>query len=174
MTDALYLSGALLAVVLLAHLGRRKENRILLILPFFTSALIGWAALADMKPTGPNLAAGAAGLAVGVLVGLGLLRLTKVEWDDRKRAVYTVAGLGYLGLWLVILLGRLAFLYVLQESTAFQKSFGTFLYRTGIDDGGVAAFFVTMALTMVIVRTAGVWARRSRLLRQIAGEPAAV
>ncbi|WP_020663067.1 hypothetical protein [Amycolatopsis benzoatilytica] len=164
MKDALILSGVLLAVVLLAHIGRRKENRVLLIMPFFTSALIGWGALADLRLTGPNVLTGAAGIVVGIVVGLGLVKLTKVEWDARKKAVYTTAGVGYLGLWLAVLVGRLAFLYAVQESQTVRESFGTFLYRTGIDDGGVAAFFVAMALTMVVVRTAGVWVFRSRLL----------
>ncbi|OLZ58450.1 DUF1453 domain-containing protein [Amycolatopsis sp. WAC 04169] len=171
MRNALILSGVLLALVLFTHIGRHKAHLVILILPFFTCALVGWAVLYDLKLTTPNTMAGLVGIAAGVLIGWGLLKGTKVEWDQEKSAVYTRAGWVYLGLWLFVLVGRLIFVYTLEHSHSFAADFGKFLMDTGIDAGGVSAFFVTMALTMVIFRTAGVWVYRAKVLRQAQRTP---
>jgi hypothetical protein len=165
MRDALILSGVLLAIVLLTHVGRRKENLFLMITPFLTATGIGGAILADMSPSTSDVVAGVVGTAIGVGIGIGLSRLTAVEWDPDRRAVYTRAGWGYLGLWLVVLVGRLIFVYVLEHDATFARHFGEFLADTGIDADGVALFFVAMALTMVVVRTIGVWIGRAAAMR---------
>ena len=165
MKDALVLSGVLLAIVLLTHIGRRKENLFLLITPFLTSAAVGFAVLADLSPSTSDIVAGVIGTVIGVGIGIGLTRLTTVEWDADKRAVYTRAGWGYLGLWLAILVGRLVFVYALEHDATFARNFGTFLVDAGIGADGVALFFVAMALTMIVVRTIGVWVGRAAALR---------
>src|SRR4051794_38705130 len=151
MTDALILSGILLAIVLLTHVGRHKVRILLLVLPFLTCGTIGYLVLADMNVTTPNLVAGVVGTAVGIAVGLGLVALTRVE------GAYSRAGWGYLALSLAVLVGRLVFIYAIEHSRSFAVSVGRFMGHTGIDEDGVAAFFVAMALVMVLVRTVGVW-----------------
>lgn len=172
MKDALILSGVLLAIVLLTHVGRRRENLFLMVAPFLSALGIGGLVLADMSPSTSDIVAGVVGTAIGVGIGLGLTRLTTVEWDPDKRAVYTRAGWGYLGLWLAVLAGRLVFVYALENDASFTRSFGTFLVDTGMEADGVALFFVAMALTMVVVRTIGVWVGRSATLRTYCTEVA--
>jgi len=155
MTDALILSGILLAIVLFTHVGRHKVRIVLLVLPFLTCGTIGYLVLADMNVTTPNLMAAVVGTAAGVAVGLGLVALTRVEGP------YSRAGRGYLALWLAVLVGRLIFIYAIEHSRSFAVSVGRFLVDTGIDEDGVAAFFVAMALVMVLVRTVGVWVKWS-------------
>src|SRR5207244_1768939 len=61
------------------------------------------------------------------------------------------------------LVGRLVFVYAVENSHSFAVSVGKFMADTGIDGDGVAAFFVAMALVMVVVRTVGVLVTRSGL-----------
>jgi len=171
MRDALILSGVLLAIVLFTHIGRHRVNIVLLVLPFITSALVGWGALYDLHLTTPNMMASLVGIGGGALIGAGLLLSSRVEWDTEKQRAVTRCGWIYLVIWLIVLVGRLIFTYELEHNATFAQKFGKFLMDTQIDPGGVSAFFVTMALTMVIVRTIGVWVGKVRVTPS-ATEPA--
>lgn len=166
MTDALIMSGILLALVLTTQVGRHRHNLFLGIMPFVSCGVI--AALyfgGSVELTGPNVAAGLVGTVVGVAVGCGLIATMRVERDPANGRVRTVAGWAYLLIWLVVLVGRLVFVWFLENDHDFAVTFGQFMVRHGLTPGGIGMFFVLMALTMVAVRAAAVlW--QSRRLHQ--------
>ncbi|HEX4222618.1 MAG TPA: DUF1453 domain-containing protein [Pseudonocardiaceae bacterium] len=164
MTDALILSGILLGMVLLTQIGRHRHNLFLGLMPFVTCTTIGVLIFqGGISATTANIVAGVVGMAIGLVVGIGLVATTRVERVGGR--VYTKAGWPYLAIWLVVLLGRLAFIWAVEHVHWFTAQVGEFMFHAGISQDGVTLFFVLMALTMVVVR-AGVILVRSRRLHQ--------
>ncbi|MFD9896303.1 DUF1453 domain-containing protein [Amycolatopsis sp. NPDC059027] len=167
MTDALIFAAILLVVVFSTQIGRRRHTVFLAVAPFISSAVIGVLALGTgqhhYEPA--DAAFAAIGVLLGLLVGLAL-NGTMVVWRDPDSAkLYTRAGLAYLAIWLVVLVGRIVFIYALENSPSFAAQFGRLLVSTHTSPDGVAAFFLLMALAMVISREVGVLLRSRRLER---------
>lgn len=163
MRDALIFSGLLLTIVLLTQFGRHKFGPIKLLLPLGLVGYVGWDMLNSMHFTKPNLSSAGVGIAIGVLVGFGLLATMRVERDPNNGKAYTKAGFPYLLLWLVVLIGRIAFFWAIENVHSFGEKFGEFIVKNNIDNDGVAAFFVLMAMAMILIRTIGVTMRTVRL-----------
>lgn len=163
MRDALMLSGVLLAIVLFTQVGRHEFGIVKILLPLALVVFVGWDVLRGMSITTPNVLAAAIGTAIGLGIGFGLLATMRVERDHAKGKSRTRAGLPYLLIWLVVLLGRLVFIWALENVDSFGRGVAKFLVENSIEPRGLAAFFVLMAMTMVLVRTVGTWVRSARL-----------
>lgn len=164
MRDALLLSGVLLAIVLFTQVGRHKFGILKIMLPLALVVFVGWDVMQGMSITAPNIISAVVGTVIGLGIGFGLLATMKVEPGAKGKA-YTRAGLPYLAIWLVVLIGRLLFIWGVENVDPFSKQVSTFLVENQIDPKGLAAFFVLMAMAMVLVRTVGTWVRSARLPR---------
>ncbi|MEU8327938.1 hypothetical protein [Micromonospora sp. NPDC048839] len=165
MRDAVVLSAILLAIVLFTQVGRHRFGVIKLLLPLGLVVFVASEMLSSLEFTAPNMTAAGTGVAIGVGIGVGLLWTMKVETDRGNGKVYTRAGLAYLAIWLTVLVGRLIFIWSLENVDSFAIEFGKWIVKNEIDPDGVAAFFVLMAMAMVLVRTVGVAARWIKALR---------
>lgn len=86
---------------------------------------------------------------------------------------YTRAGIGYLIVWLAVLLSRIVFSWLLRHDRSFAEGVGRFMATSGINADGVTLFFVLMALVMVLVREIRALVRASRADRYARPEPVA-
>ncbi|MFJ6619298.1 hypothetical protein ACIQOW_17160 [Kitasatospora sp. NPDC091335] len=164
MRDALFLSGILITIVLFTQVGRHRFGLIKLLMPLGLVAWFAYDMLHNMKATTPNMTSAGVGIAIGVAIGIGLLYTMRIEHDPASGKTYTRAGIAYLAIWLVVLAGRLGFIWTLENNESFRADFGKWTVEQQIDPDGVAAFFVLMAMAMVLSRTLGVairWLRRS-------------
>jgi hypothetical protein len=155
MTQALTLAAIMLAMVLFTQLGRRHFGLHSILMPLGTVSFFGWEYLHGLPTTGGSIALAVAGTLIGVVSGLIALATIRVERDAAGKG-YTRAGAAYLIVWLVVLAGRIAFVYGMQHSTSFAHSVGTFSMHHQLVSQSWVAFFVLMAISMVAVRSAGV------------------
>ncbi|MFD2468947.1 DUF1453 domain-containing protein [Amycolatopsis silviterrae] len=171
MTDALIMGGILLALVLFTQVGRRRHNLVMGIMPFVSCTVIGVLYFTGgIAITAPNVVSGLVGAVLGAIAGAGLIATTRVERSPVTGRVQTWAGWPYLLIWLVVLVGRLVFVWAVENVRPFAVQVGEFLVSTQVDKDGVGLFFVLMALAMVAVRAGGVlW--RSRRLESADAQP---
>jgi hypothetical protein len=162
MTQALTLAAIMLAMVLFTQLGRRHFGLHSILLPLGTVGYFGWEYLHGLPSTGGSIAMAVVGTLIGVVAGLIALSTIRVERDAKGKG-YTRAGAAYLIVWLVVLAGRLAFVYGMNHSRSFAHSVGTFSMHHHLVSASWIAFFVLMAISMVAVRSAGVALRLSAI-----------
>ncbi|TWS23625.1 DUF1453 domain-containing protein [Tsukamurella sputi] len=166
MTDALIVAAIFLTLVLTTQLGTRRHTVFLAVMPFVTSAVMGYLVLGSghhQYASGDGTLV-AAGIAFGAACGLALNAVMAVERDPRRgRHLVTRAGVPYLGIWLVVLLGRCAFIAALEHSQSFAIRFGGFLERIHGSADGVAAFFLLAALAMSLTREITILVRGRRI-----------
>jgi hypothetical protein len=154
-SDYLLYTGLFVAI-LATQLGTRRPDAKRLLLPVAIVAGVGFKYLRSM-PSGstPHLLE-AAGAGTGLLFGLGAVALIKVRRDADGRAA-TVAGWPYAALWTVALAMRLGFAYGSTHMFKSQIARFSITHHVPADTYGTA--FVLMVLTMIVVRTAGVYLR---------------
>lgn len=139
----------LLGYVLLSNLGTHAVTHRRLALPVVLVAVAAVVFLRDMPTVGNDARLELIGLGAGALLGLiaGLL----VSVRRTPAGPVMVAGGAYAALWIVVIVGRMAFAYGADHW--FTRWIGTFSYRhqiTGAD--AWTAGFILMALAMVLVR----------------------
>ncbi|NUR91854.1 MAG: DUF1453 domain-containing protein [Nonomuraea sp.] len=165
MTDALIFGAVFLVLVLTTQLGNRRHTLLLTVSPFVTSTIIGVLVLATgehhYRPADAVMAL--LGVAFGLLAGAGLNATMRVRRDPETTHLRTQAGLAYLAVWLLVLVARVCFIAALENSPGFAGWFGRLLVSTATTPDGVSAFFLLMALTMVITREVGVLVRGRRI-----------
>lgn len=171
MTDALTMSGVLLALVLLTQIGRHRDTLVMGLLPFVScvGVTVAFFTGGSMVLSWPNVEAGLAGLLIGVAAGFALIATMNVERHPETSRIHTRAGWPYLFVWLSVLVGRLVFVWLLENVHSFAVGFGGFMARNGITEDGVTLFFLLMALVMIVVRASGVLVRVRRLKREPVG-----
>jgi hypothetical protein len=153
MQEALLVSGALLAIVLLTQVGKHRFGWIKWGISMAFVGYLYWDTYDRTAFTTPNVTAGALGIAAGTAIGILLMRVMRVYRHPGNQRIYTKAGWAYLGIWLAVLLARTAFLFALENWDAFAERFGRWMLEQRLDSDGIAAFFVLMAMTMVGYRT---------------------
>ncbi|MEV6907546.1 DUF1453 domain-containing protein [Amycolatopsis sp. NPDC051071] len=163
MRDALILSGILIVIVLATQAGRHRLGVIKLLAPLGMVGYVAYLVIGDLTFTTPNLVTAAIGTTIGLAIGVGLMLTMSVERDPANKKLYTRAGLPYVAIWLIVLVLRLTFIWAVENVTSFAKEVGEFLQDNSIDVEAVTAFFVLMAMTMVLVRTLAVAIRGARL-----------
>jgi len=161
-TDAMIINGVVLVAVLEGDLGpHRKIGRFRILRPLITVALIVPLFLDRPVTHGNGLLVELAGVAAGLLCGLVVAALMRVYRSPRTGRPVSAAGFPYALVWTVVVGARAAFSYgavnwfpaqLIQWCTTHQVTLAA------ITDG-----LIFMAVTMVLVRTLGLFTRATRL-----------
>jgi hypothetical protein len=156
------INGAVLIAVLEGDLGpHRKISRVRILRPLVTIALVVPLFLDRPVTHGNGLLVELAGVAAGLLCGLVVTTLMRVYRSPKTGKPVSAAGFPYAIVWTVVVGARAAFSYgasnwfpaqLVQWSTTHQVNLAA------ITDG-----LIFMAITMVLVRTLGLYARSTRL-----------
>lgn len=139
--------------VMLSQFGEHVASRRRLVLPLAVAAVVAANVLPGIPSAGNDIPFVAAGSVAGGFLGLAAAALMRVRNRDDGRVTVT-AGWGYAALWTVVIGGRMAF--ALWASGPGGRTVGNFSMAHHITPDAWVAFFVLMALAMIVVRTAAV------------------
>ena len=161
-TDAMIVNGVVLVAVLEGDFGpHRKIGRLRILRPLITVALVVPLFIDRPVTHGNGLLVELAGVAAGLLCGLVVTALMRVYRSPRTGRPVSAAGFPYAIVWTVVVGARAAFSYgavnwfpaeLTQWCAAHQVTLAA------ITDG-----LIFMAVTMVLARTLGLFARVTRL-----------
>lgn len=162
MQQALLISGAIFAVVVLSQCGTREYTWHKIAIPLLAVAGFGYSYLHAAPTSGPDLIVYAAGATIGVLFGIAAAACTGIRRDASTGRILTVSGIGFVAIWFVAMAVRIGFIWSVDNLASFRSQFGSFMFEHNIDMSAIAPFFVIMALTMVVVRVGTLGVRASR------------
>jgi hypothetical protein len=163
MRQAILMSAAILAYVLLTQYGRRRFSW-----RMWLSAIVGIPiAAAVYLARAPGhlddiylyLASAAAGIGFGALASAA----TGVERDRDTGRLYTRCGVAFAAAWTAALGTRVALIWGLQDVRWFASAAGPFFRDHQIGRSAIAAAFVLMAVTMYGLRFAVIAVRARQL-----------
>jgi len=165
MEQAILISSAILAYVLLTQYGRRKFSWRTW-LPAIIGIPIAAAVYLSRAPAHRYdiylyLVAAAAGCGFGALAAA----TTSVERDPGAGRLYTRSGPAFAATWAIAMGIRVAFIGALQDVPWFAHTAGPFLRDHQIGRSAIAAAFVLMAVTMYGLRFAVIAVRARQLPR---------
>jgi hypothetical protein len=162
LTEAMIVNGVVLATVLASDVGpARKIGRMRLLRPVIAAAVIVPIFLDHPATRGNGLAVEIAGIAAGVLGGLAAGALMRVYRSPLTGKPVSSAGLAYALFWTVVIAARAAFSY--GAAHWFTGSIVAWAIANQVSQAAITDGLIFMAIVMVIVRTAGLAARASRL-----------
>lgn len=162
LTEAMIVNGVVLATVLASDVGpARKIGRMRLLRPVIAAAVIIPIFMDNPATYGNGLAVEIAGIAAGVLGGLAAAALMRVYRSPTTGKPVSSAGWPYAILWTIIIGARAAFSY--GAAHWFTSSIVTWAIANQVSQAAITDGLIFMAIVMVIVRTAGLAARASRL-----------
>jgi hypothetical protein len=162
LTEAMIVNGVVLATVLASDLGpARKIGRGRLLRPVVAAAVIIPLFLDHPATHGNGLAVEIAGIAAGLLGGLAAAALMRVYRSPATGKPVSRAGWPYAAFWTVVIAARAAFSY--GAAHWFTGSIVAWAVANQVSAAAITDGLIFMAVTMVIVRTAGLAARASRL-----------
>ena len=105
-----------------------------------------------------------AGIAAGLLGGLAAAALMRVYRSPRTGAPASSAGWPYAAFWTVVIGARAILSY--GAAHWFTASIVTWCIANQVSEAAITDGLIFMAITMIIVRTAGLRARAARLPEQ--------
>jgi hypothetical protein len=163
MRQAILISSAILAYVLLMQYGRRRFSWRTW-LPAIIGIPVAAAVYLSRAPAHRYdlylyLAAAAVGCGFGALASAA----TGVERDAKAGRLYTRCGPAFAVTWTVAMGTRVAFIWALQDLPWFAHTAGPFIRDHQIGRSAIAAAFVLMAVTMYGLRFAVVAVRARQL-----------
>jgi hypothetical protein len=162
LTEAMIVNGVVLATVLASDVGpARKIGRMRLLRPVIAAAIIIPIFLDHPATHGNGLAVEIAGIAAGVLGGLAAAALMRVYRSPTTGKPVSSAGWPYAIFWTVIIGARAAFSY--GAAHWFTGSIVAWAIANQVSEAAITDGLIFMAVVMIIVRTAGLAARASRL-----------
>ena len=162
LAEAMIVNGVVLATVLASDVGpARKIGRMRLLRPVIAAAVIIPIFLDHPATHGNGLAVEIAGIAAGVLCGLGAAALMRVDRSPATGKPVSHAGWPYAIFWTVIIAARAAFSY--GAAHWFTGSIVSWAIANQVSEAAITDGLIFMAIIMIIVRTAGLAARASRL-----------
>ena len=162
LTEAMFINGAVLFATLESDLGPRRKIGWFRVLraPLVVAAVIPL--FLDRPVThGNGLLVELAGIAAGLLCGLLVTTLMRVYRSPKTGKPASAAGLPYALVWTVIVGARAAFSYGAVHWFPAQLTTWCVTHQvtgTALTDG-----LIFMAITMVLIRTAGLAGRAVRL-----------
>jgi hypothetical protein len=172
LTEAMIINGAVLIAVLEGDLGpHRKVSRLRILRPLITIALVVPLFLDRPVTHGNGLLVELAGVAAGLLCGLVATTLMRVYRSPQTGKPVSAAGFPYAIVWTVIVAARAAFSYGALNWFPAQLVHWCATHQVtlaAITDG-----LIFMAITMVLVRTLGLYTRATRLPAAAKVQPAA-
>jgi hypothetical protein len=162
LTEAMIINGAVLIAVLEGDLGpHRKIGRLRILRPLLTVALVVPLFLERPVTHGNGLLIELAGIVVGLLCGLLASMLMRVYRSPRTGQPVSAAGFPYAIVWTVIVGARAAFSY--GASNWFPVQLASWCAAHQVTGAAITDGLIFMAITMVLVRTLGLYGRASRL-----------
>ena len=162
LVDAMIVNGVVLATVLATDLGpARKIGGLRLLRPVIAAAVIIPIFIKVPDSHGNGLAVEIAGLAAGLLGGLIAAALIRVYRSPATGKPVSAAGWPYAAFWTVVVGARAAFSY--GAAHWFTASLVTWSIAHQVSEAALTDGLIFMAITMVIVRTAGLAVRATRL-----------
>jgi hypothetical protein len=162
LTEAMIVNGVVLATVLATDLGSaRKIGPMRLLRPVIAAAMI--VPLFVYRPVthGSGLVVEIAGVLAGLLGGLAAVALMGVYRSPDTGTPVSSAGAPYAILWTVIIGARTAFSYGTVHW--FKAPLASWAITNQVTTAAITDGLIFMALAMVLVRTAGLGIRASRL-----------
>jgi hypothetical protein len=162
LTEAMIVNGVVLATVLASDLGpARKIGRMRLLRPVIAAAVIIPLFVSRPDTHGTGLAVEIAGVAAGLLGGLAAAALMRVHRNSATGTPASSAGWGYAAFWTLVVGARAAFSY--GAAHWFTSSIVAWCITNQVSEAAITDGLIFMALTMIIVRTAGLRLRAARL-----------
>jgi hypothetical protein len=162
LTEAMIVNGVVLATVLATDLGpARKIGPMRLLRPVIAAAVIIPLFIDKPATHGNGLVVEIAGVAAGLLCGLLASALIGVYRSPQTGQPVSRAGAPYAILWAVIIGARAAFSY--GAAHWFQSQIVSWAIANQVTEAAITDGLIFMAIVMVLVRTAGLRMRASRL-----------
>ncbi len=169
LTQAMIVNGAVLAAVLHSDLGRsRKIGPMRILRPLLIAAAIVPLFIEAPATHGTGLALELAGVAAGLLAGLGAVALTTVHRNPKTGKPASRATWPYAALWIVVIGARAAFSYGAVHW--FPSQLTTWSIAHHVTAAAITDGLVFMAIAMLVTRTLGLLLRSANL--PAAGRPA--
>jgi len=162
LTEAMIVNGVVLVTVLASDLGpARKIGRLRILRPLIAAAVI--VPLFVTKPVahGTGLAIELAGLAAGMLCGLGAGALMRVYRHPATGKPVSRAGAGYAILWVLIIGARAAFSY--GAAHWFTRPLVNWAVANDVSAAAITDGLIVMAVAMVVMRSLSLGVRAARL-----------
>jgi len=161
LTEAMVVNGAVLASVLATDLGpARKIGRARLLRPLIVAVAVP-AFLQKPVGTGNGLVVELAGVVAGILAGLAVAALIRVYRSPETGRPVSGAGVPYAVLWALIIGARAAFSY--GSAHWFPDQIVSWAVANNVAEAAIVDGLIFMAIAMVLVRTASLAVRASRL-----------
>lgn len=168
LTDAMIINAAVLFATLEADLGSHRKIGLVRILrtPLVVAAIIP---LFLHRPVthGNGLLVELAGIAAGLLAGLVVTTLMRVYRSPKTGKPVSAAGLPYAIVWTLIVGARAAF--SIGATHWFPAQLAQWCATHQVTGAAITDGLIFMAIVMVLIRTAGLAARATRLPRTPAG-----
>ena len=162
LTEAEIVNGIVLATVLASDYGNaRKISTMRLLRPVIAAVVIIPLFVDRPAGSGTSLVIEIAGVAAGVLGGLAAAALMHVYRSPQTGKPVSRAGVPYAALWVVVIGARAAFSYGLGHW--FQRPVVNWAIANHVSAAALTDALIFMAIMMVIVRTAALGVRASRL-----------
>ncbi|HYK70572.1 MAG TPA: hypothetical protein VEV45_21695 [Streptosporangiaceae bacterium] len=162
LTEAMIVNGVVLATVLATDLGSaRKIGRMRMLRPVLAAAVIVPLFVKAPATHGAALGVELAGVAAGVLGGLVAAALMKVYRSPATGSPVSRAGWPYAIFWTVVIGARAAFSF--GAAHWFTTPLVAWCVAHQITEAAVTDGLIFMAIVMIVVRTAGLRIRASRL-----------
>jgi hypothetical protein len=162
LTEEMIVNGVVLATVLGTDLGpARKIGPMRLLRPVIAAAVIVPLFISRPVTHDTGLAVEIAGIVAGLLGGLAAVALMGVYRSPDTGKPVSSAGAPYAILWAVIIGARAAFSY--GAAHWFKASLASWAITNQVSEAAITDGLIFMALAMVLVRTAGLGIRASRL-----------
>lgn len=162
LTEAMIVNGIVLITVLATDLGpARKIGRMRLLRPLIAAAVIIPLFVSRPVLHGNGLAVEIAGIAAGVLGGIGAAALMRVYRNPATGAAVSRAGWPYAIFWTVIVGARAAFSY--GAAHWFTGPIVAWCIAHQVSEAAIADGLIFMAVVMILARTGGLAVRAARL-----------
>jgi membrane protease YdiL (CAAX protease family) len=162
LTEAMIVNGVVLATVLATDLGpARKIGPMRLLRPVIAAAVIIPLFIDNPVTHGNGLTVEIAGTVAGLLVGLAAAALMGVYRSPETGRPVSRAGAPYAILWVVVVAARAAFSY--GSVHWFAHPLVSWAIANQVSAAAITDGLIFMAVAMVLVRTAGLRFRASRL-----------
>jgi hypothetical protein len=160
--QALLINAIVLVAVLEADVGpHRKITRLRVLRPIALAGAIIPIYLKSFASHGTGLTLEIAGAAAGVVLGLAASMLMSVYRSRRTERPVSRAGLGYAGLWIVVIGARSAFSY--GSHHWFTSQLGTWMTQHQVTADALTDALILMAVGMLLTRTLSIAARANAL-----------
>jgi len=162
LTEAMIVNGVVLATVLASDLGpARKIGPMRLLRPVIAAAVIIPLFVDRPVTHGTGLVVEVAGILAGVLGGLAAAALMGVYRSPDTGKPVSRAGAPYAIFWTLVIGGRAAFSYGAVHW--FEGSLVNWAIANQVSVAAITDGLIFMAVSMVLMRTAGIGFRSSRL-----------